>query len=217
MPSLHEASPTSTSIASGIFGADTCLGSTRCIESHIEGAKFTVMAAAAGDVPGSRLQADSGGNVPGAGTFGNEDCQSQTGGEGRQSSVPGGVPRVTWRRGGGGPPARQLLAKLRWATLGPAYDWNRREYSPAASSPVLPAYMRELAVRLAAAAGYALEAAGVGSCDASTYTNGLLVNRGPFEPNAALVNYYQSNGDTLCGHKVSVGPPHCLTTIQVPF
>ncbi len=51
-------------------------------------------------------------------------------GDGR--SVVGGqaVPSFEecWSVDGVGPPARQLLHKLRWATLGPQFNWTERQY-----------------------------------------------------------------------------------------
>lgn len=146
-----------------------------------------------------------------------EGGQSQSGGSRSPCSAPDSVPSLTWCQSGEGPPARQLLRKLRWATLGPAYDWTRREYSSAASSPVLPAYLRELAIRLAAAASGALGEARVVSSSAGSGGNigldGLEGSWRPFQPNAALVNYYQSDSDTLCGHKVCL--LHATLTIFI--
>lgn len=114
----------------------------------------------------------------------------------------------TWCQNGDGPTARQLLAKLRWATLGPPYDWTRREYAATDSAPPLPEYLRDLCIRLAAAASEATAACGqpvgedadggdVAGCSGCPEERAAV-----FQPNAALVNYYQREGDTLCGHQV---------------
>lgn len=168
------------------------------------------------DTPGEDKWARPGRGGHDGGNSEDEGRQSQSKSQSDVSkspcSAPDSVPSLTWCQSGEGPPARQLLRKLRWATLGPAYDWTRREYSSAASSPVLPAYLRELAIRLAASASGALGEARV--VRSSTESGGNIGSDGlegswrPFEPDAALVNYYQSDGDTLCGHKVC---PPCNT------
>lgn len=46
--------------------------------------------------------------------------------------------------------ARRLLSKLRWASLGPRYDWTRRVYDRVSPTRPLPEPLRHLALRLAA-------------------------------------------------------------------
>jgi hypothetical protein len=76
--------------------------------------------------------------------------------------------------------AAHLLEKLRWTTLGPPYDWTKREYrmEAPAQAQVVPQDLRSLCRRLAAAAGYP-----------------------DFAAQAGLVNYYRE-GNTLAGHVV---------------
>ena len=56
---------------------------------------------------------------------------------------------ATWDTGGCGTPARQLLRKLRWATVGPRYDWTAREYDLSAPHRPLPTFAAEAAQRIA--------------------------------------------------------------------
>ena len=57
-----------------------------------------------------------------------------------------------WTAGGSGPPAQQLLQKLRWVTLGPQFDWTMRAYSGVDSPHTpLPTELREAAQRIASA------------------------------------------------------------------
>ncbi|KAK9906670.1 hypothetical protein WJX75_005879 [Coccomyxa subellipsoidea] len=82
----------------------------------------------------------------------------------------------------------QLLRKLRWATLGPQFDWTARVYDVHAPYRPLPAELRTLAVAISSAvAGLDMHPAGVHDW-------------GDWEPDVALVNYYRE-GDTLGGHK----------------
>eukprot|EP00884_Botryococcus_braunii_P011173 jgi/Botrbrau1/20056/Bobra.200_1s0061.1 len=73
---------------------------------------------------------------------------------GRKQS-PEGVQtdHVCWSHGCHGPPATDLLRRLRWATLGPPFNWTTRVYERDAPMRHLPPYLRDVAVRLAAAAG----------------------------------------------------------------
>ena len=98
--------------------------------------------------------------------------------------------------GGAGPggaqpqPAPRLLRKLRWAALGPPYDWTRRAYCWDAQYLPLPQYLADLAVQLAAAVQ------GLGSGGSSSAGGGAsgAQHGSPFRPNAALVNYYCQGG-----------------------
>ena len=90
-----------------------------------------------------------------------------------------------------------LRRRLRWATLGPQYDWTRRRYGSADDAPPLPPYLRDIAIRAADAAARA-----VGDGAASHAAEAGLVSETGYEPNAALVNFYSGEGDTLCGHQV---------------
>ncbi|KAI3438683.1 hypothetical protein D9Q98_001103 [Chlorella vulgaris] len=102
-----------------------------------------------------------------------------------------------WGREGSGPEAESLLRRLRWATLGPQYDWTRRRYlqgEDGVAHMPLPPLLRQLAVSLADLAADLLtqhsDCRGRPEQAAST----------AFRPNAALINYYRP-GDTLNGHR----------------
>ena len=62
-----------------------------------------------------------------------------------------------WGSHGTGPAARDLLLKLRWATLGLPYDWTARSYDHSALQQSIPRYLQDIAVRLM---GLAWEAGG---------------------------------------------------------
>lgn len=49
---------------------------------------------------------------------------------------------------GGGIPARQLLQKVKWATVGPRYDWTERIYDPATPYRPLPKFAAAAALRI---------------------------------------------------------------------
>ena len=72
--------------------------------------------------------------------------------------------------------ARVLLEKLRWATLGPPYDWSTRKYKETVVYSQVPDDVKRHCKRLAAAAGHP-----------------------EFKASAGLVNYYRA-GDALAGH-----------------
>lgn len=86
---------------------------------------------------GLRLQQPAGGAAP----AGSSDASSSGGGGDNAASI--------WGPGGNGPTAESLLRKLRWATLGPPYDWTRRLYLRDAPHMPLPPELRQLAVALA--------------------------------------------------------------------
>ena len=72
--------------------------------------------------------------------------------------------------------AQVLLEKLRWATLGPPYDWTKRVYKDKTVYSNVPEDIRRHCIRLAAGAGHP-----------------------EFKASAGLVNYYRA-GDALAGH-----------------
>lgn len=137
--------------------------------------------------------------------------------------IPGG--QLEWEPGGAGPPAAQLLRKLRWVTLGPQFDWSTRVYDAHAPHRPLPPELRALAVTLVSAvadlqlrppadANHAprnnidshslATSKGCGKMSQS-HTDAAWScldsqNWGDWEPDVALVNYYRE-GDTLGGHK----------------
>lgn len=102
---------------------------------------------------------------------GRGDTETETGWRHISPEPTGGDPRVNLA-------ATRLLEKMRWATIGPPYDWTARAYdTDAPRRPVNPRWL-ERCVDLAEAAGAA-----------GDFT-------GEF---AGLVNYYRS-GDQLAGH-----------------
>lgn len=62
-----------------------------------------------------------------------------------------------WSAEGPGPAASALLDKLRWATLGPQYNWTARQYEFDVPHRPLPEELRHLAVRIAAVAESVLQ------------------------------------------------------------
>lgn len=102
---------------------------------------------------------------------GRGDTETETGWRHISPEPTGGDPRVNLA-------ATRLLEKMRWATIGPPYDWSARAYdTDAPRRPVNPRWL-ERCVDLAEAAGAAGDFAG---------------------EFAGLVNYYRS-GDQLAGH-----------------
>ena len=93
-----------------------------------------------------------------------------------------------WGASQSDPHSAKLLRKLRWACVGPAYDWTSRLYLHGDPHLPLPADLVDLALQHAAAATAAV------GCQAPVE---------PFKPDAALVNYYRP-GDTLGGHQDDV-------------
>jgi hypothetical protein len=65
---------------------------------------------------------------------------------------PHHVTQPHWSHGCQGPSATDLLRKLRWATLGPPFNWTMRVYERDAPMRPLPPYLHDAAVRLATAA-----------------------------------------------------------------
>ena len=58
----------------------------------------------------------------------------------------------SWVAEGSGPLAAVLLRKLRWATLGPPFDWTNRVYLRDAEHRLVPPYLQQLAADLASLA-----------------------------------------------------------------
>eukprot|EP00887_Chlorella_sp_A99_P000830 scaffold5.g830.t1 len=112
-----------------------------------------------------------------------------------------------WAADGAGPPALALLRTLRWATLGPPFDWTARTYLRHEPHRPLPPWLLQLAESLAALAWRLATPAAAGAA-------GLPLQQGEQGPHgdeqqqqqerprfdSALVNYYHE-GDTLGGHK----------------
>lgn len=101
-----------------------------------------------------------------------------------------------WVEGGAGPTAASLLRRLRWATLGPPYDWTQRAYLRDAPHTPLPEQLRQLAVTLADLAHRLLpgsgDSNGGGAADADGPPAGASGQQQPaaYCPDAALVNFY---------------------------
>lgn len=118
-----------------------------------------------------------------------------------------------WDLNGSGPSAASLLGKLRWATLGPPYDWAHRLYLRGVPHTPLPHDLRCLAVELAslaaklaassgevatggssascpAPAGQAAAKAATGACSGSAA-------HPQFSPDAALLNFYNEGKAVL--------------------
>ena len=122
---------------------------------------------------------------------GRGDTETETGWRHISPEPTGGDPRVNLA-------ATRLLEKMRWATIGPPYDWTARAYdTDAPRRPVNPRWL-ERCVDLAEAAGAAGDFAG---------------------EFAGLVNYYRS-GDQLAGHvddaEVDMSKPCLLYTSPSP-
>lgn len=88
-----------------------------------------------------------------------------------------------WSRNGTGPSAQYFLNNMRWASIGPVYDWTSRRYRVDDDYIPLPDYMVEFSKNIVSLV-YAFSP----DCQQS------------FHPNAALINYYRE-GDKLCGHR----------------
>ncbi|BDA46478.1 probable nucleic acid dioxygenase ALKBH1 at C-terminar half [Coccomyxa sp. Obi] len=137
--------------------------------------------------------------------------------------------QLQWEPGGAGPPAAQLLRKLRWVTLGPQFDWSTRVYNAHAPHRPLPPELRALAVTLASAvADLDLQPpadthTGCNDIDSQSLAQSKESGKvsqsytdaawncldsqewGDWEPDVALVNYYRE-GDTLGGHRDDAEP-----------
>lgn len=136
-----------------------------------------------------------------SGSDSGSNCSNASG-----SSASPGVAAGLWGPEGSGPLAESLLQKLRWATLGPPYDWTQRRYLQGVPHMPLPAQLHQLAVALAGLAATLPAGTSSGADDAgavrSTAAAAAAIGSGQapaFCPDAALVNYYVE-GDTLNGH-----------------
>ena len=127
-----------------------------------------------------------------------------------------------WARGGTGRPASEFLASLRWASVGPCYDWTNRVYLKDQDHVPLPIDMMLFAKQVwALVGGQVGHSAGSGGDgggrihDGGGDGGGRIHDgggngggndgghrddlRAEYRPNAALINYYRE-GDKLCGH-----------------
>lgn len=89
---------------------------------------------------------------------------------------------TAWSKHGTGPTAQYFLDNLRWASIGPVYDWTWRRYRVDDDHIKLPDYMVEF------------------SKNVVSLVQGEHPHHQDFHPNAALINYYRE-GDKLCGHR----------------
>ncbi len=122
---------------------------------------------------GLRLQQPAGGSAPAAadGSSDGGSKESSSGSSGADDASSSDVGSI-WGAGGSGPTAVSLLRKLRWATLGPPYDWTRRLYLRDAPHMPLPPKLRQLAVALAGTADQLLlRGCGGGASTACNATN----------------------------------------------
>lgn len=73
---------------------------------------------------------------------------------------------------GSGIPARQLLQRIKWATVGPPYDWTERIYDPATPYRPLQKFAAAAALRISGLVGDHLSGA-----SAATHKSGSLQGR----------------------------------------
>lgn len=109
-----------------------------------------------------------------------------------QSVAPAAPAAGVWGPGGSGPTAESLLVRLRWATLGPPYDWTQRTYRQDVQHVPLPAPLHQLAASLADLAAQLLGEGGD--------QQGLLAQARPYCPDAALVNFYYEGKEEELQH-----------------
>lgn len=98
-----------------------------------------------------------------------------------------------WVASNGKISAQKLLQKLRWASIGPPFDWTKREYIYDCPRQQIPQYLVELSTSLTDAALSVWQAAEPTSEAATSASSAAL------SLDAALVNFYH-DGDTLGGH-----------------
>lgn len=134
--------------------------------------------------------------------------------------------RSLWGPDGRGPPAASLLGKLRWATLGPPYDWTQRLYLRDVPRTPLPLALHRLAVALAGLAAELAASSGDGAPKGSPgCCAGPAGQRAakaaacrdsdgaaslPFSPDAALVNFYYEGGGVHGGAAAGWASGACI-------
>ncbi|GLI61765.1 hypothetical protein VaNZ11_004234 [Volvox africanus] len=125
-------------------------------------------------------------------SVGGSRSHSDSGSDGcRGDAVDAPAFKDCWSIDGRGPPAEKLLRKLRWATLGPQFNWSQRQYDFVGVHRQLPSSLEGLAIQLAAVVEN-LQVAGLKVLPPAAASGG-------YKPDAAIVNYYQQ-GDVLGGH-----------------
>lgn len=171
---------------------------------------------------GLRLQQPADGTATAAPEASSSSSSSNECGEGggSGSETAGSSAASIWGPDGSGPTAERLLRKLRWATLGPPYDWTRRLYLRDVPHMPLPPQLRQLAVALAGMAEQLLlqgrdscstAVCNATNCPAAGAAAGRLGGEAPqqeqqqqeeeqqcgcqrlatpYSPDAALVNFY---------------------------
>ena len=157
---------------------------------------------------GLRLQQPASGSSAADGMKADGNDGSGSSGSGSSGSAGTSI----WGPGGSGPTAESLLRKLRWATLGPPYDWTQRRYLREAPHTPLPGELRELAIALARMAEQLLADGGSRAASTRCNTTNTLADSSaaavgreqplaqqqgccqrpaaPYSPDAAIVNFY---------------------------
>ena len=111
-------------------------------------------------------------------------------------------------------PSNDILRRLRWASLGPRFDWTRRVYVRDEEYTPLPQVLKELAIKLMVSVNEVLQNDPI-SKNSEVFENvakemsKLCSSAGcsSYNPEAALINFYHE-GDTLGGH-VDDAEPNC--------
>ncbi|GIM09571.1 hypothetical protein Vretimale_13395 [Volvox reticuliferus] len=124
-------------------------------------------------------------------SVGGSRSHSDSGGDCRDDAEGAPAFEECWSVDGQGPPAEKLLRKLRWATLGPQFNWTQRQYDFVGVHRQLPSSLETLARQLAAVVEN-LQVAGLKVMPPAAASGG-------YKPDAAIINYYQQ-GDVLGGH-----------------
>lgn len=127
-------------------------GGSSAVEVGAAGAASTCVAVTSGSVGGSSCRAEL------SPCTCEQTCCSEHGK--LLASVDVGPDRqAQWVADGAGPPAKQLLQKLRWAALGPNFNWSQRVYEYDTPFSPLPPYLCALAQRFATSAAAVLATA----------------------------------------------------------
>lgn len=112
-------------------------------------------------------------------------------------------------------PSNDILRRLRWASLGPRFDWTRRVYVRDEEEYIpLPQVLKELAIKLMVSVNEVLQNDPI-SKNSEEFENiakemsKLCSTAGcpSYNPEAALINFYHE-GDTLGGH-IDDAEPNC--------
>lgn len=108
----------------------------------------------------------------------------------------------------------RILRRLRWASLGPRFDWTRRVYERGEKYVHLPPLLKELAIKLLTSIHEVLQSNPISKTEpfenvANDISRLCIDSNNPssYVPEAALINYYHV-GDTLGGH-IDDAEPNC--------